>query len=406
MALCQDRERQRARVLWMEQSSTWAAAVMGAWRGASTGPVDGAAGATAVGALQVVASAPSLTPTDNGELQVYFYGAQSSIAPTITLSNSLNQRFDARFLKEGFSLGFGVLAAPFADSASLTYPATASITGTAVMTAQAVLLLPSSDSPNSTPTGTPPVTRTATLTPVPTNTRTVVPTPLPTLTTTPSVAPTMTSTPTSAATPIPGITFVGAGSLTDSSLAMSTVTVGAPSGVRPGDIMLAQILIYDGGATDVPTPPAGWTSIRHDAVNNGNKATSWLYFKIAGANEPSSYGWSIGSNWAAGATGAWRGTSSSPLDNSSGAVAISGNPVTVSAPSLSPTNNNELQVYFYGAQSGSAPAIAISSALNQRFDSRSSKEGFALAFADLREPQALTISRQPIPRAPAFPAAR
>ena len=69
------------------------------------------------------------------------------------------------------------------------------------------------------------------------------------------------------------------------------------------------------------TAPNGWTSIRHDAATDGNKATSWLYYKVAGANEPASYGWNISSNWAAGAMGAWRGASSSPIDNASGAGA-------------------------------------------------------------------------------------
>ena len=46
-------------------------------------------------------------------------------------------------------------------------------------------------------------------------------------------------------------------------------------------------------ASDVPTAPSGWTSIRHDAVSNGNNATSWLYYKVAGASEPASYGWNL-----------------------------------------------------------------------------------------------------------------
>ena len=52
--------------------------------------------------------------------------------------------------------------------------------------------------------------------------------------------------------------------------------------------MLAQIVVWDGIGTDVPTAPGGWTSIRHDFVSNGgNRITSWLYYKVAGASEPS-----------------------------------------------------------------------------------------------------------------------
>ncbi len=71
----------------------------------------------------------------------------------------------------------------------------------------------------------------------------------------------------------PSITFVGAGPLFDSGTAVSTVTVGAPAGVQPGDALLAEIVVYDGTASDVPTPPSGWTAIRHDSTNGG-KASS------------------------------------------------------------------------------------------------------------------------------------
>jgi hypothetical protein len=198
--------------------------------------------------------------------------------------------------------------------------------------------------------------------------------------------PTPTATPANAS-----ITFVGAGPLADYSGAVTTVTVGLPAGVQSGDTLLAQIIVYDGSASDVPSAPSGWTSIRHDAVSDGNKATSWLYYKLVGANEPASYSWSISSNWAAGVMGDWRGASSSPLDNASGATAA-GASVSLAAPSLTPGSNTELQVYFYGAQSATAPTVGLSSALKQRFDDKSSKEGFTLAFADLAAPSAGTAS--------------
>jgi hypothetical protein len=117
---------------------------MGAWRGASSTPIDNASGATAAGASPVSVSAPSLTPTNNNELQLYFYGSQSHAGPTLALSGSLSQRFDVASTKEGFSLAFADVAAPPANNGSPTYAATASISGTAVMTAQAVLLVPAS----------------------------------------------------------------------------------------------------------------------------------------------------------------------------------------------------------------------------------------------------------------------
>ena len=369
--------------------SNFAAGVMGAWRGAS-GSLDGASGAAAASSSPVTVSAPSLTPNSNQELEVYFYGSQSGNGPTIALSGALTQRFNTISSKEGFTLAFGDLAAPFAHNASPTYPATSTISGSAAMTAQAILLIPGSQGPTPTPTGTTTATATRTVTPTPTTVATVAQTPTSVPTPPgPTPSPTATATPTATPTPVgSGITFVGAGPLADFGTAVTTVTVGLPNGVQSGDVLLAQIIVYDGTGSDVPTPPSGWNSIRHDAINSSNKLTAWLYYKVAGANEPALPGWSISSNFAAGVIGAWRGASVSPIDNASGATAAGNSPVSIAAPSLTPGNNNELQVYFYGAQSFAGPTITPSNALTPRFDTGSSKEGFTLAFADLVAPSA------------------
>src|SRR5208337_1948670 len=116
----------------------WAAGAMGAWRGASSSPVEKASGSTMAGASPVSDSAPSLTPGGNSELQVFFYAAQSGTAPRVSLSNALNQRFNVGSSREGFALAFADAAAPAANNVSPTYPATASISGSAAMTAQAI----------------------------------------------------------------------------------------------------------------------------------------------------------------------------------------------------------------------------------------------------------------------------
>ena len=390
-------------------NSNWVIGAMEAWRGTSNVPVDNSSGTTAGGTLLVSASAPSLTPSHNGELEVYYFGSQSNSGPILTLSGYLNPRFNSTSSKEGFALAVGDLPAPFAGNSSPPYPATASISGTAVMTAQAVLLLPGSVSPSPSPTGTnsptPIGTATSRGTATPTIAATMSWTPTTIATFTSSALPTSTLTetpvasPTSTATPgLSNIVFVGAGALADYSSPVTTVLISRPTGIQTGDVLLAQVLVYDGNGTNVPTPPSGWNSVRHDSVNNGNQATSWTYYKIAGANEPSSYGWSISSSWAAGVIGAWRGVAASPLDNSSGSALAGASPVFVSAPSLTPLGNNELLVFFYGGQSHSGPTLTLSNALNQRFNQSSSKEGFSLAFADV------TASSPYIP-SPIYPAA-
>jgi hypothetical protein len=399
-------------------SSNWAAGVMGAWRGASSSPIQTAAGTTAAGSNPVSISAPSLTPGQSNELQLYFYGSQASVAPSITLSGSLAQRFNTGSSKEGFALAFGDHAAPSMNNASPAYPAVVNAPGGPAVTAQAILLLPGSSSatPSPTPTLAPTATTTRTATPTATTTPAATATTTATFTATTTataiVTPTATivviatatstatatATPTAAATPVAaGITFVGSSALTDYSSTVTSVVLNLPSGVRSGDVMVAQVIVFDGSASDVPATPSGWTSIRHDAVSDGDKLTSWLYYKVAGTNEPASYTWTISSNWAAGVMGAWRGVSSSPIDSASGATVGTNGTASVSAPSLTPHDNSELQLYFYGSQSHAAPTVTLSKALTQRFNTGSSKEGFTLAYADLAAPAAGTAS-------PSYPA--
>lgn len=355
-------------------SSQYGAGVMGAWRGAASAPIDQASGAFAGGANPIAAAAPSLTPFTDSELQVYFYGSQNFAAPTITQPAAITARANDKSTKEGFTLAFGDLSAPTHGTPSQTYSASsAGSGGFPVITAQAVLLIPA---------GTP-ATATATATAVQSLTATPTATPPPA---TPTITPTpVPPTPTATATPFSPVAFVNAGPLFDSSSAVTTVTVSLPSGVVSGDVLLAQLVIYDGLGTNVPSTPAGWTVIRHDTISSGNKMTSWLYYKVAGGSEPASYSWSIASQFAAGVMGAWRGTSAAPFDQASGSSAT-GNPATDAAPSLTPAHSNELQVYFYGSQNFSAPTIAVPSPIVSRANDRSSKEGFTLAFGDLPAP--------------------
>ena len=253
------------------------------------------------------------------------------------------------------------------------------------MTAQAVLLIPGSPGATPTPTPTSVVTRTAT------------PTAITTITSTP--APTQTATPVVRYSHCDRDSYNLGHHLCRGGSVDRFEHRGNDGNARsterrssPAMSCWLRSSVYDGSGSDVPTPPSGWTAIRHDAVSNGNKITSWLYYKVAGANEPASYGWNISSNFAAGVMGAWRGAAVSPIDSSSGATAAGVSPVSDSAPSLSPSSNNELQLYFYASQSHAGPTIALAGALTQRFDSISSKEGFTLAFADLAAPSAHTAS--------------
>ena len=344
--------------------SQWAAGAMGAWRGVMPTPIDLATGTSAIGNSRVSASPPASNPTYGNELRLCFYASQNSSAPALSLPGGLTQRFSVGSSKEGFTVGFGDADA----AASGSYSAT--VTGTGVLTAQSILIIAAGSGPTAT-------------TPIPTST----PTPPPsTPVGTPTPAPTPVAQPTLVfGGSMAGIAFVAASRLSDFGGPVSSVVISLPDGVEAGDCLLAQIIIFDPNASNVPTPPSGWSLIRHDSISGGYRLTAWLYYKIAGSSEPATYSWNIASQWAAGAMGAWRGTSSPPIDSSSGAT---GSGKGVAAPSLTPSFAGELQIYFYSAQADLGPSITVPSTMTERSNTSSSLEGFSLAFGELAAPSA------------------
>jgi hypothetical protein len=360
--------------------TNWGAGAMGAWRGVAPSPIDSATGTTAIGNTPVSAAAPISHPKSSNEVRLYFYSSQGSGAPAISLPVAVNQRMNAGASQEGFALAFGDLPASVVTSGA------GSENGGAVITAQSILVAPAQTS-GSTPTTAPTQAPTVAPTIAPTQARTPTPTTAPTPTlgpsSTPSAAPSSTAS---------GIKFIGAGPLSDYNSTVNSVSINLPVGIKAGDCLLAQLVIYDPDASDVPALPKGWTNIRHDSIYNGDQITSWLFYKIASSSEPRSYSWNIGTNWAAGVMGAWRGVTIVPIDSSSGATASGGSPVSGAAPSLTPNYDNELQVYFYGSQGSSGPTLALPPAVTQRSNTKSSKEGFTLGFGDSSAPPAGTAS--------------
>ena len=93
----------------------------------------------------------------------------------------------------------------------------------------------------------------------------------------------------------------------------SSITVGKPTGVAQGDILFA--IVYQYALSVAMTPPSGWTAI----VTSGGYSYCriWIYYRVAGASEPSNYTWSSNkSGKILGAIVAYRGgfDTSDPID--------------------------------------------------------------------------------------------
>jgi hypothetical protein len=83
-------------------------------------------------------------------------------------------------------------------------------------------------------------------------------------------------------------------SASNTATATTSLTITKPSGTVSGDVLVAFVNMIRSSA--INTPPSGWTTIEISGVF----AYSHVYWKVAGASEPSSYTWDEGAStsWA------------------------------------------------------------------------------------------------------------
>ena len=199
-------------------------------------------------------------------------------------------------------------------SPTATATSTPTATGTPTVTETATTTATPTVTETPTRTGTPTVTPSPTVSPsstptatgTPTAAMTMTPSPTPTQTGTATGTETATLTPTATPTPSSEIFFVGAASYFQSGSAVTSITLTSDGETEIGDVLLAQVVVYDAYGTNVPTAPTGWTLIRKDTINTGNHLTSWIYSRIAGSASSVNYTWTISSSYATGLLGTWR----------------------------------------------------------------------------------------------------
>jgi hypothetical protein len=124
-----------------------------------------------------------------------------------------------------------------------------------------------------------------------------------------------------------------------------SLTINKPTGTVQGDLLLAAISV-DG--TPNISPPTGWTTIREG--NSGTQVRLEVYYKVAGASEPSSYTftWSrYNTQQAAGAILRYSGVNTTAPINTSGIG--SGTTISPTAPSVTTTVTDTMVVRIYGA---------------------------------------------------------
>jgi len=151
----------------------------------------------------------------------------------------------------------------------------------------------------------------------------------------------------------------------------TSLTIKVPKGVESGDVMVAAVAHRDSADW---TRPDGWTRIRGDG-NTG------LYYKVAGADEPSSYTWTLNQKRSAvGIIVAYSGVdTTNPIEGSSGQFGDVDDQIT--APSLKTTIDHTRVIGFY--RTNKDTTISKPAAMTERIEiDKSSSKVLAIEAAD------------------------
>jgi hypothetical protein len=155
---------------------------------------------------------------------------------------------------------------------------------------------------------------------------------------------------------------------------VTTVTINKPTGTIQGDFLLAAIGA-DGTGTNAPS---GWT-LYSETQAGTSSLHSFIYYKFAGASEPSSYSWTSDGDGCAlhGAIIAYRGVrTTSPI---SGNVSTSGSTDPVTGPSVSGVTTPSKVVHIRTCRriSSTTSLTYSASGANERADIGSSEVNLA-----------------------------
>jgi hypothetical protein len=150
----------------------------------------------------------------------------------------------------------------------------------------------------------------------------------------------------------------------------TSLAIAKPTGAAEGNLLLATVTA---AGTGTVTAPSGWTAIK--SLTQGS-TIQLTYYRVAGASEPTSYSWSLGSNRvASGGIAAYSGVNQTvPIDATATASGASGNASVPSATTSVP-GDQVLAVASFGATATVTPDASTT----ERFSVSSSSNTSELA---------------------------
>src|SRR5205809_1164178 len=145
----------------------------------------------------------------------------------------------------------------------------------------------------------------------------------------------------------------------------NTLTIGRPAGVVSGDLLVAAISVRSAN----PSTPSGWTLVwcGNSGSSSGGSTcpvsstvSLAVYWKVAGASEPSTYsGWTTTQKAAGVITAYYNVNTSTPIDVQNG-TGYTSSVTSLSTPSITTAVANTMLVASFGAADGTDPAFGTS----------------------------------------------
>jgi hypothetical protein len=136
----------------------------------------------------------------------------------------------------------------------------------------------------------------------------------------------------------------------------ASTAVAMPSGIQQNDLLFI-FLNNQGSGTFSVTPASGWTQIATDGGSTGTGSLNvFLYYKVAGASEPSTYTFTTtsgNSNYYAVRVANWNTNDTLSVlhtGNFTGSASTTTTPYTI--PALTLTRTNDLIIGFFGQVGG------------------------------------------------------
>lgn len=187
---------------------------------------------------------------------------------------------------------------------------------------------------------------------------------------------------------------------TSNDVSLTQLTLDTPSGVVSGDFLLASVSV-NGGTSAGITAPQGWTLITR--TNNDTNVGIASYYKVATANEPSTYTWSIAPQTrAVGGITRYSGVdSTNPVDVSGSAT---GRGTNATAPSVTTTSLGDKVIHLFASNFGTNNSSFFSTttgtvkeynAKNVPFGPTTASESLTLPTVGATSPASVTISQGP-----------